>query len=906
YATDLFEEATAASLGARFVRVLETVAADPAIPVHHIEVMDTAERHQVLVDWNDTAHQVPTGTIVDLFEAQVTRTPDATAVIDPEGAEISYAELNKRANRLARLLIEHGAGPEDRVGVLMPRSPGMVVALLAVLKSGAAYIPLDPQYPAERIAYMLDDARPTVLLTMEALAPSELDGRMRVIALNASLTRGRLTELSDTDVRAGERRAALRSENPAYLIYTSGSTGRPKGVVIPHRALLNYASRTREAYPALAQSTLIHFSVSFDAGVTAFYGALVSGGCLHLAPADTHLPVAPTKARPAFLKATPSHLAFLDQDGLGGNVPTRQLMLGGESLHAVHLEQLRREHPQLAVVNHYGPTEATVGAVDHHVAPGEPLQHGPVPIGRPMWNMQVYVLDAGLNPCPPGVPGELYLAGAQLARGYLGRADLTAGRFVANPFGPAGSRMYRSGDLARWNTHGLLEHLGRTDDQVKLRGFRIELGEVRTAVSAHPGVAQVAVVVREDRPGDKRITAYVVPGGEAARTDTADLVAELRGHTAALLPDYMVPSAFVVLDALPVTENGKLDNRALPAPEPRGIAGGRKPATEREAVLCSLFAEILAAPEVNVDDNFFELGGHSLLAITLIERIRTALGIDIPISALFATPTPGELANRSDSHLSDAVRRILLPIRTSGEAEPFFCVHPATGVAWGYSPLLRFMPAQHPLYGLQARGIDGSDVPLPGSIREMAAEYVQQIRTVQPSGPYHLVGWSSGGVVAQEMAVQLQSAGEEVAALVMMDAFSPSERAKAIEAYTAGGIEIEDAIPGSELLPELTEEEYATVLRVTDNMDAISPSHQPEVFRGDLLFLTAEFGKPEGIDTAASWARYTTGKIAEVPIPCRHAQMSRPDMLGRAWTAIADWLHQNQNQPSAQEEGSHQ
>ncbi|MCD0486434.1 alpha/beta fold hydrolase, partial [Streptacidiphilus sp. ASG 303] len=336
-----------------------------------------------------------------------------------------------------------------------------------------------------------------------------------------------------------------------------------------------------------------------------------------------------------------------------------------------------------------------------------------------------------------------------------------------------------------------------------------------------------------------------------------------------------------------------LDHRALPAPELRGAPGSRKPATERETVLCALFAEVLGVPEVGVDDNFFELGGHSLLAVTLIERIRMALGIDVPISAVFATPTPGELADRPGNHLSDVVRRIILPIRTSGEAEPFFCVHPATGVAWGYSPLLRFMPTRHPLYGLQARGLDGSGAALPSSIREVAAEYVQQIRTIQPAGPYHLVGWSSGGVVAQEMAVQLQSAGEEVAALVLMDAFSPSERAKAIDAYASGGIAVDDAIPGSEVLPELTEEEYATVLRVTDNMEVISPSHEPEVFQGDLLFLTAEFGKPDGIDAASSWAPYTSGKIAEVPIPCRHAQMCRPDMLGHAWTAIAEWLDQS-------------
>ncbi|MCD0486491.1 amino acid adenylation domain-containing protein, partial [Streptacidiphilus sp. ASG 303] len=438
------------SLSRRLIRILETVAADPAAPVHHIPVMDTTERHQVLTTWNDTAHEVPAGTVVELFEAQAARTPDAIAVIDHDGTEVSYAELNKRANRLARLLTEHGTGPEDRVGVLMPRSTGMVEALLAVLKSGAAYVPVDPQYPAERIAYMLDDARPAILLTTNELAEQAQGQGVPLVVVDDQRVTDRLSALDPGDVEDAHRTSPLTTGHPAYVIYTSGSTGRPKGVVIPHRALVNYVARAREAYPSLAQSTLIHFSASFDAGVTAFYGSLVSGGCLHLAPADTHLPVAPTEARTAFLKATPSHLAFLDQDGVGGNVPTRQLMLGGESLHAPMLERLRRTHPHLAVVNHYGPTEATVGAVDHHIAPGEALGHGPVPIGRPMWNMQAYVLDAALQPCPPGVPGELYLAGAQLARGYLGRPALTAERFVANPYGGPGARMYRTGDLARW------------------------------------------------------------------------------------------------------------------------------------------------------------------------------------------------------------------------------------------------------------------------------------------------------------------------------------------------------------------------------------------------------------------------------------------------------------------------
>ncbi|WP_157875953.1 non-ribosomal peptide synthetase, partial [Streptacidiphilus griseoplanus] len=647
YATDLFEETTAAALSARLVRVLQTVAADPAIPVHHVDVMDPAERQLVLVDWNDTAHEVPAGTVVDLFEAQVTRTPHAIAVIDADGSEISYAELNRRVNRLARLLAEYGAGPEDRVGVLMPRSTGMVVALLAVLKSGAAYVPLDPQYPTERIAYMLDDARPRVLLTTTGLAGrvQEQGQGFGVAVVDDERVVDRLSALDPGDLDDAHRTSPLTSGHPAYVIYTSGSTGRPKGVVIPHRALVNYVARAFVAYPSLAEDTLVHASVSFDAGVTSLYGALACGGCLYLAPEDTRLPAAPPDKRVAFLKATPSHLAFLEAASEDANVPARQLMLGGESLHAPMLEQLRRRHPQLALVNHYGPTEATVGAVDHHVAPGETLEHGPVPIGRPMWNMQAYVLDVGLKPCPPGVPGELYLAGAQLARGYLGRPGLSAERFVANPYGNPGARMYRTGDLARWNTHGLLEHLGRTDDQVKIRGFRIELGEVQNALTGHAAVEQAMVLVREDRTGDKRLVAYVTVAAGTDNQDLTRLSAGIRAHTVAVLPDYMVPSAVVVMDAFPLTVNGKLDRRALPEPDLAVTAGtGRRPATEREEALCGLFADVLGIPEVGVDDNFFELGGHSLLAVTLIARIRTGMGIELPVKALFTSPTVSALA----------------------------------------------------------------------------------------------------------------------------------------------------------------------------------------------------------------------------------------------------------------------
>ncbi|MFJ2599073.1 non-ribosomal peptide synthetase, partial [Streptomyces erythrochromogenes] len=423
----------------------------------------------------------------------------------------------------------------------------------------------------------------------------------------------------------------------AYVIYTSGSTGRPKGVVVSHAALVNYVVRCPQAYPHLAGSTVWHASVSFDAGVTVLYGALVAGGCVVVAaltsvPAEegdgaAGLPV-------SFLKVTASHLPVLEGAGRGF-VPSGQLMLGGEEVPAHAVARWRRAHPQVPVVVHYGPTEATVGCTDYPVPADGVLSAGAVPIGRPMWNTRVYVLDAGLSPVPAGVAGELYVAGAQLARGYLGRAGLTAERFVADPFATvAGSRMYRTGDVVRWSTDGVLEFIGRADAQVKVRGFRIEPGEIEAVLADHELVAQSAVVVREDTPGDKRLTAYVVPAaGEAVPADL------LRRHVAERLPDYMVPSAFIALDGLPLTPNGKLDRKALPAPSYTTDASGRGPRSPREEILCGLFAEILGVESVSIDDGFFDLGGHSLLATRLMSRIRTVLGVEVSIRSLFEAPT---------------------------------------------------------------------------------------------------------------------------------------------------------------------------------------------------------------------------------------------------------------------------
>ena len=633
FATDLFDRVTVEDITRRLLRVLQAVTADPQAPVDHIDVLGRAERHQILSEWNATAREVPQGTLPELFQAQAARTPHATAILFQD-TRLSYAELNTRANRLARLLIARGVGPESLVAVVMERSTDLVVALLAVLKAGGAYVPVDPGYPADRISYLLTDATPVLILTHEAIAadalPHPLAGvpaDLPVVVVDAPRVASELTDYDAADVTGAQRCTWLAPRHPAYVIYTSGSTGRPKGVVIEHRNLTNYLAQCWQAYPKLGGAAVLHSSISFDITVTALYGPLTLGGRVYLAPVDEYLPTVTGPHGYTLLSTTSSHLAVLSALPEGCS-PSGQLILGAEQVQAGQLQEWRRHHPGVEVINEYGPTEVTVGCTEYHLWPHDETPGGIVPIGRPMGNTRAYVLDNRLQPVPPGVMGELYLAGAQLARGYLDRRAVTAERFVACPFGSAaGERMYRTGDVVRWNRDGQLEYLGRADDQVKIRGFRIELGEVEAALAAHERVGQVAVIAREETPGDKRLVAYVVPAGDGSVS-----VAELRGFVAGVLPGYMVPSAVVVLDGLPLTVNGKLDRRALPAPDSAasgaGLSMGRGPATVREEILCGVFAQVLGVMRVEADDNFFELGGHSLLATRLISRIRTVLGVE--------------------------------------------------------------------------------------------------------------------------------------------------------------------------------------------------------------------------------------------------------------------------------------
>ncbi|HET7231076.1 MAG TPA: amino acid adenylation domain-containing protein, partial [Longimicrobium sp.] len=638
YNTDLFERSTVERMLGHLERVLEQVAADADVRLSRLDLLGEAERTLVLEEWNRTETEYPTGRCIhELVEAQAARTPGAVAVVAEE-AELTYGELNERANRLARHLVRLGVGSEARVGVCLERGIEMVVSLLAVLKAGGAYVPLDPAYPAERLAFTLFDSGVAVLLTQESLRPAlPVPDGVTVVSVD-----GAAAEIAAESAGSPARGSAPRSL--AYLIYTSGSTGVPKGVAIEHESAVTLLSWAAAVFTAEELSgVLAATSISFDLSVFEIFLPLSLGGRVIVVENALALPRSAAADQVRLVNTVPSAIAALLQSG-GIPAGVRTVNLAGEPLRAELVDALYARGID-RVYDLYGPSEDTTYSTWTLRRAG-----GPTTIGRPISNTRAYVLGAAMLPLPAGVPGELYLGGRGLARGYLGRPGLTAERFVPDPFsGERGARLYRTGDRARWRADGTIEYLGRLDAQVKVRGFRIELGEVEAAVRRHDRVRECVVVAREDQPGEKQLVAYVVGGVE---TDA------LRAHLRQSLPEYMVPGAFVFLDALPLTPNGKLDRKALPAPE-LASAGHPyvAPRTPVEEVLAGIWAEVLRLERVGVEESFFELGGHSLLATRVISRVRDVFAIELPLRALFEGPTVAELAVRVEE-----MRRAGLPV----------------------------------------------------------------------------------------------------------------------------------------------------------------------------------------------------------------------------------------------------
>ncbi|MET9255602.1 amino acid adenylation domain-containing protein [Streptomyces sp. NPDC003717] len=885
----LYEDADLAAHQRRYLHLVDRLAhADPHLPLTAHSIATPAEHALVVNEFNDTDRALPPTTLIGPIEAQAARTPGATALVFRDEA-LTYAELNTRANRLARHLQSLGAGPGAVVAVSVPRSAELIVTLLAVLKAGAAYLPLDPDYPAPRLAYMLQDAGPVCAVTDRA-------GRLPADAGTP------LVVLDGLDVSGypwTNPARALTPAHPAYVIYTSGSTGRPKGVVVPHRAIDNRLRWMQDAYRLTAADRVLQKTPSsFDVSVWEFFWPLREGAALVVAEPGGHkdpvyLARLIREQAVTTLHFVPSMLqVFLAAPEAAGCAEAlRRVFCSGEALPRETAQAAGRVLPGVELHNLYGPTEAAVDVSYHAV---DPAHSGPVPIGRPVWNTRLYVLDAALQPCPPGVPGELFLAGVQLADGYLDRPELTASRFVPDPFGPAGGRMYRTGDLARWTAAGEVEYLGRTDHQVKLRGQRIELGEIEAALAARPGVDGACAVVWEDR-----LVGYVT-GGDA---DPVRLRAELARE----LPEHMVPAVVVALDAFPLSPAGKLDRRELPAPVFAGGTAAREPASPREEALVRLFAEVLEADGVGPDDAFFDLGGTSLLAVRLVARIREECGAELTIGSLFEAPTPAALAARLDTPgpAGEDALGVLLALRAEGERPPLFAIHPAGGLAWCYAGLSARLGPQQPVYGLQARGLTGGE-PLPRTLREEAEDYAEQLRRVRPHGPYRLLGWSVGGVLAHAVAVLLQEAGEEVELLALLDAFPAEqwrerpapEEGDALTAVLrmagfdrAGERTREDVLAtlrrAGSPLAGLSEHTLSRIVDIVPNHARLMREHEHGRYEGDLLFFTAAAPRAEDWLTREAWRPHVGGAIVNHDLDCTHPQLMRDRFLDEVAAVLA-------------------
>ncbi|MBC7923017.1 MAG: amino acid adenylation domain-containing protein [Ferruginibacter sp.] len=767
YNTDLFHPATIARTAGHFQTLLRGLVSRVECPVGHLPLLTEAESEQILVDWNRTAAAYPVGGCLHtLFERQVHQTPDRTAV-SFGATRLTYRELDGRANQMANYLLRHGVGPEVFVGICLDRSPDVLVALLGVLKAGGTYIPLDPAYPKERLSFMVADAGLPIVVSQRKWVDEQLFSGVKTVCLDSDWALiGQESRLAPAD--PGFDVDEPDAERLAYVIYTSGSTGQPKGVQIPHRSVVNFLhSTTKETGMTERDRLLAVTTLSFDiAGLELFMPLLVGAQVVLASRAeatDGHkLAEKLTSEEITFLQATPSTWRLLLEAGWTGKSDLKAIA-GGEAL-PFDLAQSLRERTA-AFWNMYGPTETTIWST----AWKADETNGVIPIGRPIDNTEIYLLDAHLQPVPVGVPGELHIGGLGLAHGYLNRPELTAEKFIPHPFRRSPrARLYKTGDLACYLPDGTIKYLGRGDNQVKLRGFRIELGEIEAVLCGHPQLRQAVVKVREDRPNDKRLVAYLIPAAPDEPVDSA----ELRHFLKEKLPDYMVPSAFVTLDAFPMTPNGKINSPALPAPASHQPGSLVSPRDVVELQLGRLWEEILDTQPIGVTDNFFELGGHSLLAVRLVNDIKRRFDQDLPVSILFEKPTIEQLAEVLRQQAGTGEYAPLVVLRKGDARAPLFCPHPIGGNVFCYTSLVRHLAPEQPVYGLQVKSLYQNEVPHV-AVEDMAAEYVKAIQSVQPRGPYLLAGWCFGGLIAFEIAQQLRQSGEEIALLALLDTRAP-------------------------------------------------------------------------------------------------------------------------------------
>ncbi|MGC4987745.1 amino acid adenylation domain-containing protein [Nocardia salmonicida] len=924
YLRDVFGEDTANAMAQRFSMLLARFTASPQARIAEIDVLLAEERETLAaVNATDAPELLDEATLLSLFDAQVKRTPDATALIDGETV-YTYAEFDDRVRALAAGLRAEGARPERLVAVAMRRGIDLVTAIYAVLRTGAAYVPVDPDHPAERTERVLAAAAPICVLTTGGFTTTSGIPVIEIDALSG--------EVADLEMP--------KADNLAYVIHTSGSTGTPKGVMLTHRQLVNQFRWAQRTYPHGPGDVVLHKTpVTFDIATWELLWPLHTGATVVIAAPDGHRDPAYLAEVIAERAVTTVHFvpsmldAFLTDRDSGEFPSLRWVFAAGEALSSSTARRFAQVVPEATLVNWYGPAEATVVTAAQ-------VEAGPavgIPIGTPVANTRVHVLDRQLRPVPPGTAGELYLEGVQLARGYLGAPTLTAERFVARP---GGGRLYRTGDVVRWTSDESLEYLGRSDFQVKLRGQRIELGEVEAVLRDHHSVRHAAVALVHGPTGD-RLVGYIVPAEaqveearaaarpegysiESGSTTVGFDQSALLAHARAALPSYMVPASLVLLPSLPLNASGKLDRKALPVPAFTTRAY-RPPTTPLQRAVAEVYAEVLGAGKVGLDDDFFELGGNSLVATKAISRLRTRVGAEVRVQWFFTDATVAALAERIDATQSaggehdltsdlesDDALGVLLAIRNrvphgTEAGGALFCIHPMYGLSWCYAGLAQYIPARRPIFGLQSPALSEAGY-LPGTLAEMARRYAAEIRTQQPHGPYRLMGWSLGGVLAHAVATELQAAGEQVSLLAMLDSHPdidvPDFHTAVRDALAELGVDISAALPAAGVR-ELSEDALAALHAIIPaNMAVLTPErvrriyrsavrsaeliaeHRPAVFQGRLEYFSA-LGHEAA---AANWAPYVDGAVRDRPVAVVHDQMTSPQALAEIGPRLAELL----------------
>jgi amino acid adenylation domain-containing protein len=773
YCPDLFAPATIERMTLHFQTLLTGIIAHPNRSIDKLPLVTAAEREQLLFTWNQTQSDYPDCCIHNLFEAQVERTPDKIALIFAD-KQLTYRQLNDRSNQVAHYLHERGVGVDTRVGLYVSRSLDLMVGLLGILKAGATYVPIDPHHPLDRIEYILENAQIAILVTPEPIQTQlPTQSAIDLICLETDWAKI-VTKSTATPTIASD------PFRVAYSIYTSGSTGKPKGVEALHRGVVNFIMAMQQQ-PGMVETDILlsGTTFSFDMAVLEIFLPISVGATLVLLSRedamDGHqLVAAIDRWGVTMMQATPGTWRLLletDWAGTAVGKPPLKILTGAEPISLELVTKLRSTGA--SVWNLYGPTEATVWSTVYQVQGDESR----VPIGKPIANTDVYILDRHLQPVPIGITGELYIGGAGLARGYWQKPELTAEKFIPHPFSTdPTARIYQTGDLARYLPDGEIECLGRIDFQVKLRGFRIELGEIETLLCRYPGIGQAVAIVREDKTADRRLVAYLIlDPATAINPDTLSIASQLREFLASKLPSYMVPSAFVFLERFPLTPNGKINRTGLPVPLYIRQVTSTFVASqdELEQELTQMWVQVLGIEQIGITDNFFELGGHSLLAVRLITEIERRWQQKLPLATFLGAPTIAQFAQVIRQGKGSTTWSSIVPIESRGSKPPLFCIHPVGGNILEYYPLAHHLGSEQPIYGLQSRGLDGIQAPLT-QIEDMATDYIKEIQTIQSDGPYLLVGYSFGGLVAFEIACQLANQGKKVNLLALLDTESPS------------------------------------------------------------------------------------------------------------------------------------